>query len=134
VFFASLFVVVRGLVATGATALLFSRFPLWPDGAGWARLAAVFLVGSNVVSNVPFIMVVAPEMHSLPNPKLGWEILAVASTFAGNLTILGSVANVIVAERAEDIGGLGFWAHFRVGFPLAVVTTAVATAWLVWMG
>ncbi len=57
-------------------------------------------------------------------------LLAMASTFAGNLTLLGSVANIIVAERSRSIGGLGFWPYLRLGAPIALATTAVGTAWL----
>jgi Na+/H+ antiporter NhaD/arsenite permease-like protein len=53
-----------------------------------------------------------------------------ASTFAGNLTLLGSVANVIVAERGREVGGLGFLQYLRVGAPLALASTALGTAWL----
>jgi Na+/H+ antiporter NhaD/arsenite permease-like protein len=56
-----------------------------------------------------------------------------ASTFAGNLTLLGSVANVIVAERGREVGGIGFLAYLRVGLPLAVMTTALGTGWLLWL-
>jgi Na+/H+ antiporter NhaD/arsenite permease-like protein len=132
-FFAGLFVVVRGFVASGLPAWLFERFPLsaLADGAsgGWS-LAAVFLVGSNLVSNVPFILVVRDAMSALPDPELAWKLLAVASTFAGNLTLLGSVANVIVAESARELGGFGFRQHLRVGFPLALATTALGAFWL----
>jgi len=134
-FFAGLFVVVAGLVHSGATTRAFEHVALWrgEGAAAWARLSAIFLVGSNVVSNVPFILVVQRELAHVPDPTLAWELLAVASTFAGNLTLLGSVANVIVAEAARPIGGLGFWEYLRVGFPLAIVTTAMGTAWLlVW--
>jgi Na+/H+ antiporter NhaD/arsenite permease-like protein len=130
IFFSSLFIVVRGLVDSGAAGWLFARFPLWPEHASWARLSSIFLVGSNVVSNVPFILVVEAPMRDLPNPVRGWELLAMASTFAGNLTLLGSVANIIVAERAREVGGLGFWTHLRVGLPLAAITTAFGTAWV----
>jgi Na+/H+ antiporter NhaD/arsenite permease-like protein len=135
-FFAGLFVVIEGLVASGATAWVFERASLW-SGTGtlaWVRMSALFLVGSNIVSNVPFILVVQGELAHAPDPRLAWEMLAVASTFAGNLTLLGSVANVIVAEAARSIGGLGFWDYLRVGFPLAIVTTAVGTAWLLAFG
>lgn len=132
-FFSGLFVVVEAFIQSGAPAWLFERFPLAADMDGpgdWARLSAIFLVGSNVVSNVPFILVIREQMALLPDPRLGWELLAMASTFAGNLTLLGSVANIIVAERARDIGGIGFFEYLRVGLPLAIVTTLLGTVWL----
>jgi Na+/H+ antiporter NhaD/arsenite permease-like protein len=131
-FFAGLFVVVEALVESDAPAWLFERLSLWQGGglAAWLRLAAIFLVGSNVVSNVPFILVVRPYMEALPDPRLGWELLALASTFAGNLTLLGSVANVIVAEKGREVGGLGFWQYLRVGLPLALLTTGIGTLWV----
>jgi Na+/H+ antiporter NhaD/arsenite permease-like protein len=133
-FFGGLFVVVEGLVQSGAAAWALSHVPLWPASGsparGYARAAALFLIGSNVVSNVPFILVIQQEMARLPDPRLGWELLAMASTFAGNLTLLGSVANIIVAERGRSVGGLEFLPYLRVGFPLAVLTTALGTAWL----
>lgn len=137
-FFGGLFVVVEGLVRSGAAAWALSQVPLW-NGHGrgavadYARVAGYFLVGSNVVSNVPFILVVQGEMARLGDPTLGWELLAMASTFAGNLTLLGSVANIIVSERARSIGGLGFIEYLRVGFPLAIATTVLGTAWLLFV-
>jgi Na+/H+ antiporter NhaD/arsenite permease-like protein len=133
-FFSGLFVVVAALERSGAPAALLAKAPLdalvTPDGL-W--LSAAFLIGSNVVSNVPFILVVADAVAALPRPEVAWELLAMASTFAGNLTLPGSVANVIVAEAARRDGGIGFWAHLRVGAPLAVATTAVGTLWVVLM-
>jgi Na+/H+ antiporter NhaD/arsenite permease-like protein len=132
-FFSGLFVVVEGLARSGAPAALFERFPLTAGGDGFlgrARLSAIFLVGSNIVSNVPFILVVRDQVAALPDPRLGWELLAMASTFAGNLTLLGSVANIIVAEAGADVGGIGFWQYLRVGLPVAVATTAVGVVWV----
>jgi Na+/H+ antiporter NhaD/arsenite permease-like protein len=133
-FFAGLFVVVEGLMRSGAPGLVFDRFPLAGAGldgpADWLRLGGIFLAGSNVVSNVPFILIVRDQMATLADPELAWELLAVASTFAGNLTLLGSVANVIVAESARDLGGIGFFDYLKVGFPLAIVTTVLGTLWL----
>ncbi|MEY2929493.1 MAG: hypothetical protein RL033_242, partial [Pseudomonadota bacterium] len=134
IFFASLFVVVHGFSASGAPAALFARFPLQQEGGGalaWLRLSGIFLVGSNLVSNVPFILVVRDQMATLSDPRLGWELLTMASTFAGNLTLIGSVANVIVAEAGRDVGGIGFWEYLRVGLPLALSTTLLGVAWLV---
>jgi len=135
-FFSGLFVVVEGFTKSGAPAAFFARFPLASAESGlgeWLRLAGIFLVGSNVVSNVPFILVVREQMATLANPTLGWELLAMASTFAGNLTLLGSVANIIVAEAGHDVGGIGFWQYLRVGFPLAVATTLLGVLWVVSM-
>jgi Na+/H+ antiporter NhaD/arsenite permease-like protein len=132
-FFGGLFVVVEGLNASGVPEALFAQFPLdrgEQGPASWARLALIFLIGSNVVSNVPFILVVKAQMSTLQNSTLGWELLAMASTFAGNLTLLGSVANIIVAEAGRDVGGLGFWQYLRVGFPLAVGSTLLGLGWI----
>jgi Na+/H+ antiporter NhaD/arsenite permease-like protein len=132
-FFCGLFVVVEGLVRSGLPAAAFARYPLAAIGdglGGLLHLAGVFLLGSNVVSNVPFILVVREQMATLPDPRLAWELLAMASTFAGNLTLLGSVANIIVAESAREIGGIAFWDYLKVGLPLAVITTAMGTIWL----
>jgi Na+/H+ antiporter NhaD/arsenite permease-like protein len=139
-FFAGLFVVVEGFSKSGAPAMLFERFPLAGGGNGffgWLRLSGIFLIGSNIVSNVPFILVVREQMSTLSNPRVGWELLAMASTFAGNLTLLGSVANVIVAEAGRDVGGIGFWQYLRVGLPLAILTTLLGAAWIAvcpWVG
>lgn len=135
-FFAGLFVAVEGLSACGATAWFFERCPLLGGGTGAAehwRASALFLAGSNLVSNVPFILVVQEQLASFPDRELAWELLAMSSTFAGNLTLLGSVANVIVAERGREVGGLGFVEYLKVGFPLALATTALGTAWLWWL-
>lgn len=129
VFFAGLFVAVAGLKASGATEWLFARARL-SDTGPWAA-SAIFLAGSNLVSNVPFIMVVQPEMARFADPRSAWELLAMASTFAGNLTLLGSVANIIVAERGREVGGLGFWEYLKIGAPVSILTTAIGTAWLV---
>jgi Na+/H+ antiporter NhaD/arsenite permease-like protein len=132
-FFAGLFVVVEGFTRSGVPAAVFDRFPLAAGGEGLLgslRLSGIFLVGANIVSNVPFILVVADQMSRLPDPRVAWELLAMASTFAGNLTLLGSVANIIVAEAAREIGGIGFWQYLRVGLPLAVGTTLAGVLWV----
>lgn len=136
-FFGGLFVAVEALAKSGAATWAFRHFPLVgagegaePGSLGWLRAAIVFLIGSNVVTNVPFILVVKPEMEHLGDATLGWEMLAMASTFAGNLTLLGSVANVIVAEKARSVGGLRFIEYLKVGFPVGLVTTLVGALML----
>jgi Na+/H+ antiporter NhaD/arsenite permease-like protein len=86
---------------------------------------------SNVVSNVPAVMLLRTVTPGLPDPRLGWLVLAMASTLAGNLTITGSVANIIVVERAaaEDVH-VGFREYFRVGGPLTIATLIVGSLWL----
>jgi Na+/H+ antiporter NhaD/arsenite permease-like protein len=133
IFFGGLFVSVDGFVRSGAPAYIFARQPLLlppPGLAAYARMALYFLVGSNIVTNVPFILLVKGEMAKLPDVRLGWEMLAMASTFAGNLTLLGSVANVIVSEKSQEVGGMKFVEYARAGIPIALATTAVGTVWL----
>ncbi len=133
-FFGGLFVAVDGFVRSGAPEYVFEHVPLFVGSQGiaaYARTSALFLVGSNVVTNVPFILLVKAEMAKLPNVRLGWELLAMASTFAGNLTLLGSVANIIVSEKSQEVGGLRFREYAKVGIPVAVTTTALGALWLV---
>lgn len=138
VFFGALFVAVDALARSGVAEWIFTRIPLVgaePTIVDWLRTAVFFLVGSNVVTNVPFILIVKPEVAKLPDPTLAWELLAMASTFAGNLTLLGSVANVIVAEKAESVGGLHFGEHLKAGVPIALLTTLVGSLLVVgWHG
>jgi Na+/H+ antiporter NhaD/arsenite permease-like protein len=130
-FFAGLFVVVEGFTRSGVPAWLFGRWPLpgLERPGDWLATAGVFVAGSNLVSNVPFILVIREQMALLPDPRLGYELLAVISTFAGNLMLLGSVANVIVAERSREVGSFGFLEHLKVGVPLTVLTCAAAVGW-----
>jgi Na+/H+ antiporter NhaD/arsenite permease-like protein len=75
--------------------------------------------------------VLAPFLHDIADPGRAWLVLAMASTFAGNFTILGSVANLIVVERARrQATQIGFWAYFRIGAPLTLVTLAIGAWWL----
>src|SRR6185312_14192857 len=86
---------------------------------------------SNLVSNVPAVLLFKPLMEVMPQRELGWLALAMSSTLAGNLTVLGSVANLIVVENARRAGTeLGFLEYLKVGVPLTVLTTLVGIAWL----
>ncbi len=125
--FAGLFVLVEGVVRAGAAEWMHDLFaPLLGDTA--RRQAAVFtglaVLGSNLVSNVPFILVARPWMPALEDPALQWRVLAMATTFAGNLTILGSVANLIVLESAAGESRIGFLDYVKVGLPVTLATTA----------
>jgi Na+/H+ antiporter NhaD/arsenite permease-like protein len=86
---------------------------------------------SNLVSNVPAVLLFKPLMDVMPQKELAWLALAMSSTLAGNLTVLGSVANLIVVENARRTGTeLGFVEYLKVGVPLTVLTTLVGIAWL----
>jgi Na+/H+ antiporter NhaD/arsenite permease-like protein len=67
------------------------------------------------------------------DPHTAWLALAMASTLCGNLTITGSVANIIVVESAKPDVDVSFWDYFRVGLPISVLTLAVGVAWLNWI-
>jgi Na+/H+ antiporter NhaD/arsenite permease-like protein len=128
--FAGLFVVVAG----------FEKALLTPDvvaGIGqmgfadMGVLSAVTAVLSNLVSNVPAVLVLRPFVGQAGDPQHAWLVVAMASTLAGNLTVLGSVANLIVVQlaRAEGVT-IGFWEYFRVGAPLTLLTILLGLWWL----
>ncbi len=94
-------------------------------------LAVAIAALSNLVSNVPAVLVLKPFVAALPDPRRAWLIAAMAATLAGNLTILGSVANLIVVQQAARRGlRIGFWQYFRVGAPLTAVTILIGLWWL----
>ena len=91
---------------------------------------------SNVVSNVPAVLLLEPMVHAIPaaNRETGWLVLAMSSTLAGNLTVLGSVANLIVVENANREGvEITFWEYCKVGVPLTVLTLVVGIVWLAYV-
>lgn len=94
-------------------------------------LSAVTAVLSNLVSNVPAVLMLKPFVDALKDPDTAWLVIAMASTLAGNFTVLGSIANLIVVQKAGAAGvTIGFWDYFRVGAPLTIVTLTVGTLWL----
>ncbi len=118
VFFASLFIVVAGLERTGLVEEAWlSAAPLLGFGeAGGLALFTVFTtLGSNLVSNVPMALLAGPHLESLGDPATGWVLLGFVTTIAGNLTLMGSVANIIVAERARDSYHLGYFEYLKFG-------------------
>jgi Na+/H+ antiporter NhaD/arsenite permease-like protein len=92
-------------------------------------LIVVTAMLSNLISNVPAVLLLKPLIvHS---DTKSWLLLAAASTLAGNLTLFGSVANLIVAEAAIELGyKLTFWQHLRFGFPLTLLTLLFAYFWI----
>lgn len=127
VFFAALFIVVEGLSGTGLPDQLHQRLePIFGGSAkaqAW-NFAWFSALGSNVFSNVPFVLVAAKWIGNFVQPELMWKVMALATTLAGNLTILGSVANIIVVESARAHTEVGFWDYACFGIPVTILTTA----------
>jgi Na+/H+ antiporter NhaD/arsenite permease-like protein len=94
-------------------------------------LSAVTAALSNIVSNVPAVLALKPFIANLHDPQRAWLVVAMASMLAGNFTLVGSVANLIVAQRARTHGVMiGFWDYFKVGAPLTVLTILFGVWWL----
>jgi Na+/H+ antiporter NhaD/arsenite permease-like protein len=127
-FFAALFVVMGGVrdlplfqeLTVRATASLHG-VPIHDA----VVVSSVMTVLSNLVSNVPAVLLWLPVVPHVPNEQFVWLVIAMSSTFAGNLTVLGSMANLIVAERAGARGvTLRFVDFVRVGVPVTILTLA----------
>ncbi|HUE37033.1 MAG TPA: anion transporter [Candidatus Acidoferrum sp.] len=136
VFFAALFIVVEGLSGTGLPDKIYGQLqPVFGASAGsqaW-NFAWFSIIGSNIFSNVPFVLVAGKWIHNFAQPELMWKVMALATTFAGNLTILGSVANIIVMESARRRVEIGFWDYAKFGIPVTIATTIVGMAILMLM-
>lgn len=122
VMFAGLFVVVGGVEANPLAERAFA----WAAGADLqqpAILTALVASLSNIVSNVPAVLMLKPLIPGFAHPSQGWLLAAMASTLAGNLTVVGSAANLIVVESAR-LGGVkvGYREYARTGIPVALVT------------
>jgi Na+/H+ antiporter NhaD/arsenite permease-like protein len=96
--------------------------------------AGVVALLSNVVSNVPAVMLLKDLVPQLQNPTHFWILLAMASTLAGNLTVTGSIANIIVIQKARPEVEITFKDYFRVGVPVTLATLAMGVAWLSFAG
>jgi Na+/H+ antiporter NhaD/arsenite permease-like protein len=125
-FFAALFVVVEGLNGTGLPDQAYGQmqgvFGRTETSQAW-NLAWFSALGSNIFSNVPFVLVAGKWISNFANPELMWKVMALATTLAGNLTILGSVANIIVVESARGHAEVGFWDYAKFGIPVTILTT-----------
>ncbi|WP_437618899.1 SLC13 family permease [Sorangium sp. So ce1151] len=133
VFFGALFIVVAGLQKTGMPEqALRAASPFLPSGPalGIVGLSIAMLVGCQIVSNVPFILLAESYIRSQPDPHLAWIATALVSTLAGNFTLLGSVANIIVVETVGAEREIGFRSYARVGVPVTLASTAAALLWL----
>jgi Na+/H+ antiporter NhaD/arsenite permease-like protein len=128
VMFIGLFIVIAGVEKVGLVDDLFraaGKFHLERT----APMALFTAALSNVVSNVPAVLVFKSVVPRFGDATRAWLTLAMASTLAGNLTVLGSVANLIVVERARREVRISFWEYAKAGVPLTALTLAVG----IWM-
>jgi Na+/H+ antiporter NhaD/arsenite permease-like protein len=132
VFFIGLFVIVGGAQRAGLTEALLQPFNAWNLHRIWSFSLVTALL-SNVVSNVPAVMLLKSLVPAFADQHTGWLALAMSSTLGGNLTITGSVANIIVVERARPDVHIGFREYFRLGLPLTAITLLWGIAWLTWI-
>lgn len=131
-FFAGLFAITGAIEATGIRDQFFAAGEALIAG-GVPGLSLITAVLSNITSNVPAVMLLQTAIPALANPQQAWLTLAMASTLAGNFTLLGSAATLIVAELAGQQGvQLRFGAYLRVGIPVTLLTLAFGILWLMW--
>lgn len=129
-FFAGLFVVTGAIETTGLSEILFEAVRSVLQ-SGIAVFSLIVAVLSNLVSNVPAVLLLRPEIPAFPDPERAWLTLAMASTLAGNFTLLGSAATLIVAESAGVRGAkLTFTAYLRAGVPITILTLIIGIVWL----
>jgi Na+/H+ antiporter NhaD/arsenite permease-like protein len=133
-----LFVCLSAITGALAQSGLPYQFMAWLENAGLlpdhlAVLAPLTLVMSNVFGNVPSVILL---LQVWPNPPEGALYgLAILLSFAGNLLLLGSFANLIVAERASQFRvHISFGDYARAGIPITVLSMLFAMFWLVWTG
>ncbi len=128
--FCGLFIVIGGFMLTGLPAALVADL----KGCGIDMHNLYVLTGisallSNVVSNVPATMLMIQFLN--PARVTEWYVLALASTFAGNLITIGSIANLITIEQARHYGiTIGFKEHARIGIPVTIASLLVTIFWI----
>jgi len=132
VFFVGLFLIVGGAENGGITTRLLDVARNWNLQRTWVFTLSVATL-CNIVNNVPAVMLLKTMVPGFADPHKAWLILAMASTLAGNLTITGSVANIIVVETAKPEVEIEYRDYLRVGVPITLLTLTIGWAWLTWM-
>ena len=129
-FFCGLFIVIRGLTVTGMPVHIIEWFS--SHGISLAQpylLSGLSLALSNIVSNVPATMLLAP--HIAAGDTHSWYVLALSSTFAGNLITIGSIANLITFQIAKKAGvEISFLEHAKAGIPVTAASMALLCGWI----
>ncbi|MCX8083631.1 MAG: anion transporter [Calditerrivibrio sp.] len=130
VFFSSLFVITTTVQSSGLGDKLYHIFKNYIF-SGITPFSISMALFSNIVSNVPAVMLFSPFIKTIENPYQYWIIAAMSSTFAGNLTIIGSVANIIVVELALKHGiKINFTNFFKTGVVITITTISIGVIWL----
>jgi len=129
VFFVGLFLIVGGAEKVGITEQLL-RLARELNLHNAATFTAITAVLSNIVSNVPAVMLLKSVVPGFAQPHRAWMLLAMASTLAGNLTITGSIANIIVVEGARPAVNITFRDYLRAGVPVTLATITFGAVWL----
>jgi Na+/H+ antiporter NhaD/arsenite permease-like protein len=125
-FFVGLFVVIGGAREAGVLDVVLDRITLTPDAQGIVSLHLASALVSQLVSNVPLTMLIIPLIEGVPGEVL-WVSLAAGATLAGNATLIGSVANLIVAEGAAREGvTVSFGEFLKTGLLVTAVTLALS--------
>jgi Na+/H+ antiporter NhaD/arsenite permease-like protein len=133
VFFIGLFVIVGGAENAGIVGKILQFAEHW-NLQHLGPFTVVVALLSNLVSNVPAVMLLKSLVPGFHDPHRAWLALAMASTLAGNLTITGSVANIIVVESAKPDLEITFWDYVKVGAPITMATLLAGCVWLAWVG
>nr|AOW69279.1 low silicon 2-like protein [Acanthoeca spectabilis] len=144
VFFSGLFIVIEGLQHTMIPGQLLDEVEDLMNVesiAGVCAFTAIITVGCNIFNNVPLVLLVGLAssyddgegvekqfMETIGDPELAWILLAWVATVAGNLTLMGSVANLIVAEEGKNYFEMSFGYYSKFGFPITIVTLYVGVA------
>ncbi|HXY53320.1 MAG TPA: SLC13 family permease [Nitrospirota bacterium] len=126
-FFSGLFVVMHGVEVSGLASAIIDRTGNVGAYSAVGKITGISLASavlSNVVSNVPAVMLLKPLIVSIGGERIAWLALAMSSTLAGNFTLIGSVANLIVAQQARKKVEIGFVEYFRVGALVTAITIA----------
>lgn len=119
--FVGLFIVMRGVEQTG----VIDRITRLAGGSGVTAVMIAAVLASNLVSNVPAVLLLSPMLVSAGATEHQWLTLAVSSTLAGNLTVIGSAANLIVFEMARRVGvTVGVMDYLKIGVPVTLLSLA----------
>jgi Na+/H+ antiporter NhaD/arsenite permease-like protein len=128
--FGALFVIIQAIECVNIPAAIIeflSNYSIDPKNP--FILTGISAAMSNIVSNVPAVILLIEFLDK--SDPVSWYILALSSTFAGNLLIIGSIANLIVVEQAKNFGiNIGFWEHARTGIPVALISLGIVCGWI----